>query len=54
MTSIFDYTVILSPTAKALIQVECGFAIPKLHIRKPFRYDIQKRRVDSNGRTCFP
>lgn len=46
------HTIIFSPTAKALIEVECRLAIPQLHIREPFRDYIQKRRVQSNSRTC--
>jgi hypothetical protein len=34
------HTIVFSPAAKALVQIERSFAVPQLHIRKPFRYNI--------------
>jgi len=53
MCKVFDPTVILSPAAKTLIQVEGSLAVSQLHIRKPFRYDIQKCRIHPNGSPYF-
>lgn len=42
-------TVIFSPTAKTLVQIKRSFAVPQLHIRQPFRYNIQDCSVQSYG-----
>lgn len=44
-------SIILSPTAKALVQVEGRRTISKLYIGQPLRNDVQKSRIESDRST---
>jgi hypothetical protein len=46
------HTVVLPPTTEALIKVESSFAVPQLHIRKPFCNNVEKGCIDADDRTC--
>jgi hypothetical protein len=43
-------TVLLSPTAEVLVQVEAGFAISNFEISQPFGNDVEQGRIQSDGR----